>query len=80
MSKPISERTTCAARALTPGIEIKRLTAVRKGRDVGLHLSIDSSDGGIKSIDLPEMKAEQKAMVFGNAAAQCLRQLRRGCF
>ena len=49
-----------------------------KGRDLGLHLPIDRGDGGVESIDLPEMEAEQKAVVLGDAAAQGLAQLCRG--
>jgi hypothetical protein len=48
-----------------------------KGRDVGLHLLVNLSDGGFKRIDLPEMQAEQKAMLLGDAAAQSCGQLCR---
>jgi len=39
-----------------------------KGCEIGLHLPVDRRDGGIESIDLPEMQPQQKAMVLGNAA------------
>ena len=46
-----------------------------KGRNVGLHLLVDRGDGCIESIDLIEMKAQQKAMVLGDATAKGLAQL-----
>ena len=51
-----------------------------KGLNVGLHLSIDGSDRIVEGIDLPEMKAKQKAMVLADAAAQGLPQFGWGGF
>jgi hypothetical protein len=41
-----------------------------KGRKVRLDLHVDAGGRCIKSVDLIEMKAQQKAMVLGHAAAQ----------
>jgi hypothetical protein len=46
-----------------------------KGRNVCLHLLVDRSDGSAESIDLIEMKAQQEAMVLGDATAKGLTQL-----
>jgi hypothetical protein len=41
-----------------------------KGPKVRLHLRVDRGHGGIESVDLIEMKAQQKAMVLRHAAAK----------
>src|SRR5262249_8536257 len=73
MSMPISEAITVPASALTPGIELRCLTAARKGSIS----AFDLSGGGFEGIDLLEMEAEQKAMLLGDAAAQSGAQLCR---
>src|SRR5262249_56352283 len=68
------------AQGLDAGNRAYLFSGDTKGGDVGLHLPVDGRDGGIEGIDLPEMQAEQKAMVLGDAAARSLAQLRRGGF
>jgi hypothetical protein len=48
-----------------------------KGSKVRLHLRVERGHGGIKSVDLIEMKTKQKAMVLRNPAAKGLAQLLR---
>ena len=43
-----------------------------KGRNGGLHLLVDSGNGGIEGVDLIEMKAQEEAMLRRHAAAQNL--------
>jgi hypothetical protein len=37
-------------------------------------LSVDRGDGGVESVDLIEMKAQQETMVLGHAPAKSLAQ------
>jgi hypothetical protein len=46
-----------------------------KGRNAGLHLLIYRGDGCVESIDLIEMKAQQEAMLLGDATAKGLAQV-----
>ena len=48
-----------------------------KGPKVRLHLRVDRGHGGIESVDLIEMKAQQEAMVLRHAAAKGLAELLR---
>jgi hypothetical protein len=48
-----------------------------KGPKVRLHLRVERGHGGIKSIDLIEMKTKQKAMVLRDPAAKGLAQFLR---
>ena len=57
----------------------QELNCGAKGPDVRLHLRVDRRHGGIESIDLIEMKAQQEAMVLGHAAAKRLAELLRRC-
>src|ERR1700730_15424485 len=51
-----------------------------KGPKVSLHLCVDRRHGGIKSVDLIKMKAQQEAMVLRHPAAKSLAELLRGRF
>ena len=48
-----------------------------KGPKVVLHLGIDRRHGGLKSVDLIEMKAQQEAMVLCHPATKGLTQFLR---
>jgi hypothetical protein len=77
MSMPISETIMCALSALDTWDRHDQLNCGAKGPKVGLHLGIDCRHGGIKSVDLIEMKAQQEAMVLGHPATKGLTQLLR---
>jgi hypothetical protein len=48
-----------------------------KGPKVRLHLRVDRGHSGIESVDLVEMKAQQKAMVLRHAATKGLAEFLR---
>ena len=48
-----------------------------KGAKVRLHLRVERGHGGIKSVDLIEMKTKQEAMVLRDPAAKGLAQFLR---
>src|SRR5258708_18058431 len=48
-----------------------------KGPKVRLHLRVERGHGGIESVDLIEMKAQQEAMVLRHAAAEGFAELLR---
>jgi hypothetical protein len=75
MSMPISD--DVRAEVLDAWDRHDQLDCGAKGLKVRLHLRIDRRHGGLESIDLIEMKAQQEAMVFGHPAAKGLTQFLR---
>jgi hypothetical protein len=73
MSIPTSETMTC----LDARNRRYELDCGAKGRKVRLHLRVERGHGGIKSVDLIEMKTKQKTMVLRDPAAKGLSQFLR---
>ena len=66
-----------SAEALDTRNRHQELDCGAKGPKVCLHLRVDRRHGGIESVDLVEMKAQQEAMVLGHATAEGLAELLR---